>query len=69
MIPGQGSAVGRFGGASGASGKAARGAGRGGVAAGGTTRGKGKGRKITDASLVTEDQWIDEGETTDGVVR
>jgi len=26
-------------------------------------------RRPDDRSLVTEDQWVDEGETTDGVVR
>jgi len=82
MVPGQSGAAGKSAGGRGAAGKgaagrgaagkAARGGGRGAVAAGvgGTSGGKDRGRKkVEDVSLVTEDQWIDEGETTDGVVR
>ncbi len=69
MVPGQGNAVGKAAGGRGAAGKVARG-GRGGAAVAGTSGGKDKGRKkAKDVSLVSEDQWIDEGETTDGVVR
>jgi hypothetical protein len=40
------------------------------VLAGGAGTGRDRDRKrADDLSLVTEDQWVDEGETTDGVVR
>ena len=44
--------------------------GRGAVLAGGAGTGRDRDRKrADDLSLVTEDQWVDKGETTDGVVR
>jgi hypothetical protein len=40
------------------------------VVGGGAGSGRDRDRKrADDLSLVTEDQWVDEGETTDGVVR